>query len=474
MANYLYNGTKLPEAPEHDETIYPHLAIANNTSMNMYILVLMTKPGYVGTDGYIKCSEAATVVTYVCSKGDATWTEYQTDEYEADHGVANTSTMVPIWSNTDVLNEDGTLYLAATEPIAAMIINNDFWNGVACGLGSSAIANFTDTTPFGKGYIIGTYLKAVRPRVVNVLDNEWPIEFSVFAVANNSTKMDLDGIPLIKVSDLAPTFAEISAIASIKLVASLDGMTQELILSKYMASPVVDGVTAAVFLQMQMNIGAYLVSVSQENVGVDINGITFPEAGLYVSDFTVMYPDIAEEVSDVVVTISQGSGGDGEVLTSFPVEFILPGGLANYSKATIIDSTDSDLNASMLLSCCRIFDTPLSEDILQRIQITMSTTITTASGVSDTQIEGPELLQYAGSSDCVVAGASSEVMAFIFSVSASCSFSGDDFGMSGMTINFDSPGTYFMVFSDMYIALLQSIAGSGGSVAVNYLFELTE
>lgn len=51
---------------------------------------------------------------------------------------------------------------ASTEPEDTT--KKDFWNGVACGLCGSGTPNFSDTSPFGVGYITGCKLRALRER----------------------------------------------------------------------------------------------------------------------------------------------------------------------------------------------------------------------------------------------------------------------------------------------------------------------
>ena len=54
---------------------------------------------------------------------------------------------------------------ASTEPEEPEdTTKKDFWNGVACGLCGSGTPNFSDTSPFGVGYITGCKLRALRER----------------------------------------------------------------------------------------------------------------------------------------------------------------------------------------------------------------------------------------------------------------------------------------------------------------------
>ena len=105
---YLYNGVKLPKLPEWDETVYPYAFIIRTGSI--YKLGIRKIPPHVSTsdDGSIRVNitDIQTQIKYELS-GDA----WVTTEYITGLGDI-------IWSNTDVENNtDGSVYLAASEPI---------------------------------------------------------------------------------------------------------------------------------------------------------------------------------------------------------------------------------------------------------------------------------------------------------------------------------------------------------------------
>lgn len=102
---YLYNGVRLPKLPEWDRGVYPYAVIDvvnSTTCLNLYAL-LPTVNGnqYVFAD---KCA-----VIYYTLKGD-TW------EYFDSLTISQASFDDMIWASHDIINADGTTYLAASEP----------------------------------------------------------------------------------------------------------------------------------------------------------------------------------------------------------------------------------------------------------------------------------------------------------------------------------------------------------------------
>ena len=98
---YSYNGVVLPKLPEWDREKYPYAVI-----------------GYCNTHGYVfsRSSNPWTANEY----GNIFPTRFST-YYASDDKWATTNGalefITPIWTNTDILNEDGSVYLAASDPI---------------------------------------------------------------------------------------------------------------------------------------------------------------------------------------------------------------------------------------------------------------------------------------------------------------------------------------------------------------------
>lgn len=99
---YLYNGVQLPPLPEGK---YPHLCIVK--SWTDYRLFMTSMP----LVGGVHTTEGTEYCVYTFADGDDNWSF----GFEGT-GVGQWA-MTAIWTNTDILNEDGSVYLATSEPI---------------------------------------------------------------------------------------------------------------------------------------------------------------------------------------------------------------------------------------------------------------------------------------------------------------------------------------------------------------------
>ena len=119
MANYLYNGINLPARPEWDSENYPYACISY--SLTYYHLYISTVKQYMGEDGSTHWAASGTYTRYRVrpSAGETEWTlmeeesEITSTNVGSDYNIGSNVK----WANFDVLNEDGTLYLAASDPI---------------------------------------------------------------------------------------------------------------------------------------------------------------------------------------------------------------------------------------------------------------------------------------------------------------------------------------------------------------------
>lgn len=147
MAQYLYNGIKLPGLPAYSTSVYPFayiVEIQDNTALlvGKYMLFLVGgSPAYAySTDefqqssGVIAFSEGAVFVSYRVVNG--VWTEMNRDDSTAEGGVyvLKPGAFVPVWSNFGIRKADGNLYLAASQPEKVGICQRDaFLRGLCCG-----------------------------------------------------------------------------------------------------------------------------------------------------------------------------------------------------------------------------------------------------------------------------------------------------------------------------------------------------
>ena len=108
---YLYNGVELPALPDFDIRVYPHVYICEYgiTDSIKYSWYACRNPMRdTGFDSY--GSQVEMDIPFI-------WSD-ETDWEIADNGnsVFDHSNY-PIWANCDFLKKDGTLYLAASDPI---------------------------------------------------------------------------------------------------------------------------------------------------------------------------------------------------------------------------------------------------------------------------------------------------------------------------------------------------------------------
>lgn len=116
---YLYNGVRLPKLPEWDKEKYPYIVIDNSyyigevrpSACELYALREMPtllNPGYGDIDGFLFDKFADHVY---CRIENDVWGAFKTS------GMDETTMFHIIWTNFDLYYEDGTLHMAASEPV---------------------------------------------------------------------------------------------------------------------------------------------------------------------------------------------------------------------------------------------------------------------------------------------------------------------------------------------------------------------
>ena len=113
---YLYNGVQLPPLPEWDKETYPYAAMFRN--MDTYGVYCFSKQPFT-----YSVNRYGVITIYHGTTSD-TPAPYLSVEYDDGHwvtnsktGASNRSLSLYIWANYDILNEDGSVYLKASEPI---------------------------------------------------------------------------------------------------------------------------------------------------------------------------------------------------------------------------------------------------------------------------------------------------------------------------------------------------------------------
>lgn len=117
MANYRYNGTELPALPNWDKTKYP-FAVLFKGSGNSYTLWVTSYAPYFGypegyTSKYLVWANPVSLERYKPDTGEFLF--YNSGEHN-DLTTAYGGAGV-IWTNTDILNEDGSVWFAASDPV---------------------------------------------------------------------------------------------------------------------------------------------------------------------------------------------------------------------------------------------------------------------------------------------------------------------------------------------------------------------
>lgn len=119
---YLYNGVQLPGLPEWDKDEYPYAVISyDDDNTYPYGFTAHNFESYVGvTDSgttMLKTRSSGRAITYRFIGG--TWgyyAEFGGSPNSAYKGNVMYASRI-IWSNYDILNEDGSLYFAGSTPI---------------------------------------------------------------------------------------------------------------------------------------------------------------------------------------------------------------------------------------------------------------------------------------------------------------------------------------------------------------------
>lgn len=143
MSNYFYNSIELPALPDWDKEKYPYAVIySHDTTCHLVVFQSPAAYGEVGTNG--------NATLYGLQFGDSV--SYKATDTAWKPSTAITRIVIYMgtlhmgyklcWSNYDILNEDGTIYLAASDPIP--------------------VVEPLDPTSFMQGYIVGRRLAGMR------------------------------------------------------------------------------------------------------------------------------------------------------------------------------------------------------------------------------------------------------------------------------------------------------------------------
>lgn len=130
LVPYLYNGIKLPALVNWDKDLLPYATMYWHTISETYLvyyhstkwirkMIVKTYKHFPETPGLI-CGRLQLDPkkdvnwSVVGGKVSESWGDQNSESWDLD-------TFVPVWTNYDSLNEDGTLYFAGSEPVPAYI-----------------------------------------------------------------------------------------------------------------------------------------------------------------------------------------------------------------------------------------------------------------------------------------------------------------------------------------------------------------
>jgi hypothetical protein len=118
LVGYSYNGVVLPALPEWDKTAYPYALISSyDGDLSYRTLYLLDRVEYYYHDPdnlnrwSFSLPNGRVRASY--NKSRAEWEDFEKQNYT----VLNVYHNHFKWSNFDVLNEDGSVYIAASDPI---------------------------------------------------------------------------------------------------------------------------------------------------------------------------------------------------------------------------------------------------------------------------------------------------------------------------------------------------------------------
>ena len=165
----LYNGVELPAYPsDYDTSVFTsQYWVLLNVGTDQYLMFLSNAPFRWGGTAMVATGNA-NGRSYGAEVGYEEWYFAQATNWVA--GTSMSQGMTPVWASYDILNEDGSVYLAASEPVdpnepAEPTYTYDrtaFLSGMAMGLCGKGNPTFTATDTFGKGYLVGAKLRAKR------------------------------------------------------------------------------------------------------------------------------------------------------------------------------------------------------------------------------------------------------------------------------------------------------------------------
>lgn len=142
-----YNGIELPDLPQYDASAYPRAYICQVVDASAIVdlgqcmlclvdgaaAIAHSNDEYGEDAGVILFAGVTAVKSYSYRSSDDEWTE--TDPGWSDYTcILLPEILDPIWSNFDILAADGSVYLAASDPVTRWAGLRSWLGGFVMGL----------------------------------------------------------------------------------------------------------------------------------------------------------------------------------------------------------------------------------------------------------------------------------------------------------------------------------------------------
>ncbi len=304
--NYLYNGVELPDINEvwTDKETYPYAVIyyydagmvdSSLAGQKMSMLLLISVQGYYtggyAVDGSHKSKSFGVADSQEVADvfGDITgvsipvgvWgfatEEETTDDLTYDEGASF------LWSNHDILNTDGTTYLAASEPIPVGSEPATDLKPIYKRINGQWVKQTAYERQNGQWVLISSVEQPDVP--TGIYDDTEPLAWNSLAVTNNGAKFTYQGTPMVKISNLFGDAYDFNKYNILNIITG--GMTFTATLQ---GTQNIDGCIGGVYIATLGSDTAEILVISVPQAGTYAD-IDIPEKGIYVTDYGALMPD---------------------------------------------------------------------------------------------------------------------------------------------------------------------------------------
>ena len=190
---WYYNSVKLPELPECDKSAYPYVVIqfypgstfGMSDDNKLFMIVTYDRKPYIVDGNKISIGTSALGVSCIMTDSQlladflgltnvGSWTNYDESVHDPDGSLFEEI----VWTNVDLLNEDGSVYLSASEPVHVTYVIDEGGDddpdnpGGGGGGGSDDDEPAYDEISFKIGLALGLCGKGIPQDDLNVIGGE--------------------------------------------------------------------------------------------------------------------------------------------------------------------------------------------------------------------------------------------------------------------------------------------------------------